>query len=210
MTGVPAFVRGQPCAGAPCQSGRGRPRLGERFHEWCHLEHQVFRLAGCGCIFLHVGPDDNGVRAGFQRLEHRHGGLHAKGSRDIAASRDDSALSAAHDDGLVGEGGVVPLFDGGVEGVAVDVGDREAFRFRRAASCAGCGRSGSGAVAGDPMMLKQSRHKALIAVPAPRGWAWRSPRGSLEAKVSMRAWACGLGRTRLASRVSATKCRRCT
>ena len=176
---------------------------GKRFHEWCHLEHQVLHLAGCGCVFLHVGPDDNGVRAGFQRLEHGHGGLHAKGSRDVAACRDDATLSAAHDDRLVGEGRVVPLFDGGIEGVAIDVGDRQAFEFvvlyhARAATgwtAARCRRSDN-----------------AEAVPAQGAHRYsRTPRmacliqGAASGQVSMRAWACGLGGTRLASRASATK-----
>ena len=57
----------------------------------------------------------------FQRLEHRHRRAHAEGARDVAGGRDHAALAAADDQRLVGQGRVVALLDGGVEGVAIDV-----------------------------------------------------------------------------------------
>ena len=54
-------------------------------------------------VFLHVRRDDDGVRAGFQRLEHRHGRAHAADAGDVAGGRHHAALAAADDDRLVGE-----------------------------------------------------------------------------------------------------------
>ena len=102
---------------------------GERFDERRRFEHQLFHLAADGDIFLHVGANDHGVRAGLERLEHRHRRLHAVGARDVAGRGDDAALAAADDDGLVHQARVVAFLDGGVEGVAVDVGERQLVDF---------------------------------------------------------------------------------
>ena len=62
----------------------------------------------------------------LQRLTRRHRRAHAEGARDVAAGRDDAAPAAAADDQrLVGKLGPVALFDRRVEGVAVDMGDRQ-------------------------------------------------------------------------------------
>ena len=94
-------------------------------------------------IFLHVRPDDGGVRAQPPRLEHRHRRAHAEGARDVAGGQHDAALAAADDHRLVGERGIVALLDGGVEGVAIDMGDRRARRAPDGAAAAASRRPGS-------------------------------------------------------------------
>ena len=80
--------------------------------------------------FSMFGLDHHRVRAGFERLEHRHGGAHAVGARHVAGGRHDAALAAADDHRLVGEARVVPLLDGGEERVAIHMGDGEAVALR--------------------------------------------------------------------------------
>ena len=74
-------------------------------------------------VFIHVGPDDNCVRAEFQRLEHRHCRFDAVNARDIASGGDNAALAAADDDRQVADVGVVAFLHRGVERVTVDMGD---------------------------------------------------------------------------------------
>ena len=77
-------------------------------------------------IFGHVGRQDDRLRAELQRPRHRHRRAHAEGAGDVAAGRDDAAPPAAADDQrLVGSSGRVALLDRGVEGVAIDMGDRQ-------------------------------------------------------------------------------------
>ena len=76
------------------------------------------------------------MRAQGQRLEHRHGGAHAVEARHIAAGGDHAALAAADDHRQVGEPGIVALLDAGIEGVAVDMGDRQRIQFRMAGHAA--------------------------------------------------------------------------
>src|SRR5690242_2696078 len=56
--------------------------------------------------------------------------MNAVGARDVACRSDDPALSAADDHRLVGKRGVVAFFDGGIERVAVDMGDRQGVDLR--------------------------------------------------------------------------------
>ena len=91
--------------------------------------HQLAHLAADADIFLHIGRDDDRLRAGFQRLEHRHRRAHALDAGDVAGGGYDTALAAADDDRLVGQFGAIALFHGGVEGVAVDMGERQAVEF---------------------------------------------------------------------------------
>jgi len=83
------------------------------------------------------------LRAEFERLEHRHGAVHAVEAGDVAGGADDAALAAADDDGLVGEFGAVALFDTGVEGIAIQVGDGQGVQLgmaHDAAAAAGAAR----------------------------------------------------------------------
>ena len=105
-------------------------------------------LLADGTVFGHVRPDDNRVWAGFHRLEHGHGGAHAIEAGDIAGGGYNAAVSAANDDRLVGKFGIVPFFDGGVKGVAIDMGDAEIIEFvmvdeTRAAAGAAAGGDGA-------------------------------------------------------------------
>ena len=105
-------------------------------------QHHLPHLAADARIFLHVRPHDARVRAQPQRLEHRHGRAHAVGARDIAGRRRPRRAAAADDHRLGGKRRIVALFDGGVERVAVDMGDGELAEFvvahkaRRAAGAA--------------------------------------------------------------------------
>ena len=56
-------------------------------------------------ILFHIGPDDAGVRAQPQRLEHRHGRSHPESAGDVAGSRDHAAAAAADDHRLGGQAG---------------------------------------------------------------------------------------------------------
>src|SRR5262249_61421514 len=56
----------------------------------------------------------------------------AERPRDIAGSEHDAAVAAAHDHRLVGKARIVALFDGGIEGVAIDVSDGERIDVRMA------------------------------------------------------------------------------
>ena len=103
-----------------------RHRLDERRE----FLHQRAHLLADARVFLHVGLDDDRLRAGFQRLEHRHCRAHAADAGDVAGSGDDAAPAAADDHGLVAQLRIVALFHRSVEGVAVDVGDREIMQFR--------------------------------------------------------------------------------
>ena len=53
-------------------------------------------------------------------------------ARDITGRRDDAALAAADDDGLVGKLGIVPFLDLCIERVAIDMGKAKCEEFRMA------------------------------------------------------------------------------
>ena len=97
----------------------------ERLDEGRGLEHEPAHFPADGLVLAHVGPDDGRLRAKLERLEHRHGRAHAIDARDIAGGRDHAALPAADDDRLVAQLRVVALLHAGIEGIAVDVRDRE-------------------------------------------------------------------------------------
>ena len=109
--------------------------------------HGMAHLAADPDIFRHVGPDHGGMRAQRQRLEHRHRRAHPEGAGDVAGRRHHAALAAADDDGLVGDLRIVALLDGGVERVAIDVGERQR---------------------GQRVVTDQARGAACAASPAPR------------------------------------------
>ena len=92
---------------------------GQIFHHGADLARDGFD------VDRHAGLHDHGLGAELQGLEHRHGGADALDAGDVAAGGDDAARAAADDHGLVAQGGVVALFDAGIEGVAIHVGDGE-------------------------------------------------------------------------------------
>ena len=102
---------------------------GERLDQRRQVEHHGADLAADRGVFLHVGRDDDRVRTGLQRPEHRHRRAHAADAGDIAGGGDHAALSAADDDRLVLERRIVALFDRRIEGVAVEMGDRQAVQL---------------------------------------------------------------------------------
>src|SRR5262245_2087780 len=70
--------------------------------------------------------DHHRLGAGGERLEHRHGRAHAIEPGDIAGGRDDAAPATAADHRPVADRRVVALLDAGIEGIAVEMGDRQA------------------------------------------------------------------------------------
>jgi len=81
-------------------------------------------------ILLHVRRNDDRLGAGRQRLEHRHRRAHALDAGDVAGGGDDTPLAAADDHRLVAEFRIIPLLDGGVKSVAVDVRQMEPVKLR--------------------------------------------------------------------------------
>ena len=120
----------------------------ERLDQRRQRLHRAAHLAADADIFRHVGSDHDGNRTQRQRLEHRHRRAHAIGPRDVAGGRDDAALAAADDDGLVGQIGIVAFLDSRVKRIAVDMGERQrcqcvmANQARRSAGQAAFGSEG--------------------------------------------------------------------
>ena len=103
---------------------------GDRLDQWRQREHHLANLPANADIFLHVRLDHHGVRAGVQRLEHRHRRAHAADAGDVACGRHHAALAAADDHRPVAQGGVVALLDRRIERVAVDVSERQGIKLR--------------------------------------------------------------------------------
>ena len=123
----------------PLGAGQVHERLvdRERLDLRRQFEHQLAHLAADAHVLRHVGRQHDRVRAELARLEHRHRRMDAVGARDVAGGRDHAALAAADDQRLVGERRVVALLDRGVEGVAIDMRDRERVRVARAGAARG-------------------------------------------------------------------------
>ena len=101
----------------------------DRLDQRGEIEHQAADVARDLGIFRHVGRNDRRMRAQSARLEHRHRRAHAEGAGKIAGGGDHAAFSAADDQRLVGERGVVALFDRGVERIAIDMRERKVVEF---------------------------------------------------------------------------------
>lgn len=137
----------------PRRSTTARPRA-QSSHLGAHLASDLPVLG-------HVRTYHDGIRAGFQRLEHRHGRTHAVEPRELTAGENNPADAAADDDWAIGQLRLVALLDRRVEGVAID-----------RVSSSRCARS-----RGDPQLSHlpwavvvapispQSRHSALMALP---------------------------------------------
>ena len=109
-----------------------------------------------GDVLRHVRLDHHGVRAGRQRLEHRHGAAHAVGARDVAGGRDHAALAAADDHRPGQQLRPVALLHRGVEGVAVDMRDGQREQLGMGAARGASRRRGS---AGDRRVLPHGRSR---------------------------------------------------
>ena len=132
----------------------------ERLHEWRQRLHHLADAPRDGDVFRHVGPDHHGIRTGGERLEHRHRTAHAARPRDIAAGGDDTAPAATDDHRLRQQFGPVALLDAGVEGVAIDMRDRQAEQLGvrdHAARPAG-GAARDGGLDGALAVTAQRRH----------------------------------------------------
>ena len=159
--------------GAPCSAcGAGQVQHGlvdrQRLHERRQVLHQGADVPGGGGVFRHVGADDLGIRAGLQRLPHRHGAADAMHAGDVAGRRDDAAHAAADDDGAAGQLRPVALLHAGEEGVAVHVGNGEGEQLGMAhdpagaaggAGWAGRRRTAIAAEAGTTRQLGRMRHR---------------------------------------------------
>ena len=130
------------------------------------FQHHRADLAADRRVLFHVGLDDLGLRAGLERLEHRHGRAHAVGAGDVAAGGDHAPVAAAHDHRAVAKLRAVALLDRGVEGVAVEMGDGEIVKLgvaqeaRRPAGRAGAG----GAERPVAAVAAQCLHGAIIGL----------------------------------------------
>ena len=102
---------------------------GERLHQGCQAQHHRADLAAHGCVLLHVGFDDGGVGTGLQGLEHWHGRADTVGAGDVAAGGDHATVATADDHRDITQLRPVSFLDGSVEGVAVEMGDREIMEF---------------------------------------------------------------------------------
>ena len=112
----------------PSQPAKIEERLvdRQRLDQRRQLLHSLADVATDARVFRHVGRQDDRLRAEPQRAAGRHRRAHAEGARDVAAGGDDAAPPAAPDDHrLVDEIRTVALLDRRVEGVAIDVSDRQ-------------------------------------------------------------------------------------
>ena len=98
---------------------------GERFDQRRQRHHRLANFAADANIFGHVGTYDDRRRAEIECLEHRHRRAHAVGARDITGRRYHAAFAAADDDRLVSDVRVIALLHGGIERVAIDMGERQ-------------------------------------------------------------------------------------
>ena len=76
---------------------------GERFDHRGQLFHHRADLFRDADIDVHAAPDDRGLGAEFQRLEHGHRGTDAFDPGDVAGGCDDAAPAAAHDQRFVAQ-----------------------------------------------------------------------------------------------------------
>jgi hypothetical protein len=96
---------------------------GHRLDQRGEVRHQSAHFASHARIFFHIGAHDRRVRAQPPRFEHGHRRFHPECARHITGREHHAALSPADNDGLIGERGVIALFDRRIEGVAIDMGD---------------------------------------------------------------------------------------
>ena len=116
--------------------GAGEVQVGlidrQRLHQGREREHHGAKLLTDLPVAFHVRAHHDGVRAGLQGLEHGHGRVHAVGAGQVAAGRHHAAVGTADDQRLVAPLRVVTLFDRGIEGIAVEVGDGQFMQLRMA------------------------------------------------------------------------------
>ena len=158
------------------------------------------------------------VRAQPPRLEHRHRGAHPERARHIAAGEHHATLAAADDHRLVGERGVVPLLDRGIEGIAIDVRDRQRIELgvpqqpRRAAPRAARGSVHHVAAA----VATETGCRGALGLVPPRAmlstWSARAERNArqhghyheTDCRIRLLAHLPGLGHSHRARRDAAT------
>jgi hypothetical protein len=92
---------------------------------------------------LHVRFDHHRIRAGIERLEHRHRRAHAMNPGDVAAGGDHAAFAAADDHRLVGAARDCRVFPPLRRTRRNPHAPASAYQFPRAGSAADCRRHGS-------------------------------------------------------------------
>ena len=116
----------------PRRAGEVHKRLidGKRLNHRRQIAHHLADGAACLGIFRHIGLDDDRIRTSLTGLEHRHGRANAISPGHIAAGRNDAPNAAANDHRLVRKARIVAFLDGGIERVAVEMGDGKLEKFR--------------------------------------------------------------------------------
>ena len=102
-------------------------------HQRCQRQHPRPNLAADGDVMIHPRANHHDVRTAFQRLPSRHCRADAELPGDIAGSGDNTALAPANNHRPVTDVGIVALFDRGIEGITVNMCDRQAEQFAPAA-----------------------------------------------------------------------------
>ncbi len=110
---------------------------------------------------------------------------------DVAGGGHDAPPPPADDDGQVGEGRVVPLFDGGVEAVAIHMGDGEGEKLRVRQNT----RRGAGGAPGWGRLSGGAGGEAIAAEGVHGGEGITRARGVKRGRVSrvkpwVRCWDC--------------------
>ena len=114
-------------------------------HQGGNVPHHFADIAADTSVFCHVGFDDNRIGAGAQSLEHRHRGMDTVLPRHITGGHHDAAFLAADEHGLVPEGRIVAFLDTCIEGIAIDMGNRQLVELRVGDHAGGTtGRAGGG------------------------------------------------------------------
>src|SRR5208282_4916089 len=130
-------------------------------------------------IFCHVRPDHDRIRAGGQRLEHRHRRAHTIEARYVAAGEHHTAGTTADDDGAFAEVGPVTLLDRSVKSVAIDMS------YRQGVECGVADLAGRTAITAALAASRGSGKGAAIAAqrshhPSPGRHSQAAPRTPLE------------------------------
>ena len=92
---------------------------------------EVFSYGHAGlAVFGHIGLNDHRLRAKLPGFEHGHGRANTLNPRKVARRGHNAALPTADNHRAVTDRRVVTLFNGRVEGIAVDVGEGEGGQLR--------------------------------------------------------------------------------
>ena len=188
---------------------------GKRLNERRVLAHQIADLIAGLLIFLHVWPNNHGLRTQLFGLKHGHGRMHALYARNIATRGNNPAPPAADNERLIVQIWIVAFFDGGVKCVAIYMRYAQLEKFVMGNEA---GRfAGSAALpVGSLVRVPQSRHN--VCAPHLGGFSIRlgelpaDPVISLVPDINSRCRAFGrpdeLCQPRVGNKMNATNLRR--